>query len=753
MFKKKLFRTLLVYKVQFFAVFFMMLIGVSVFVGLNSAWYGLQSYADEYYEKTNLADAWIYTTDITKDNLSQIEDISGVSDVSRRLYLDGTHGDQTVSVFYIENTADCNFLVTSGAAFDMHTDGMWLFDEYAKQNSISVGDTFDVESNGLTISKKVVGLVKGSEYLYFPKSEDSSTPDYQNTAYTFISSNFFDFTPEIPYNQILVHSSNDKKMLYEELDKVFRDQHYQLLTRDEMVSFASIQNKIDSTKVIANVFALAILLIAVLTMITTMNRINNKERVQIGILKALGFSNRKILMHYMSMGIIISILGSITGFLCGPPVIGDIYLKTTYNYYDYPLLATKIRDWDYLIVLLLNLALVIVLYLTCKKILRVKASDANSNRFKSKNVKDKTVSNKQHKMHSFNTLWTVRDITRNIIRSLMTILGVMGSLALISCGFTMKDTMASLNSWTFDELHHYNSRITLNSNIADTQAIKASVDGESSQTIVIELIRPDEYNTANLIAYDVDKLVEFEDEQGASVSFENDSLYISKKSSDKYGLKVGDTIKWRVYGANKEYTAKIFEIVNSPIEQGIFVTKEYLENLSIDYTPTTIYTSAKEGKIERNDNMKSVVGVDELQQQNDKALESFTLIIDVIIIAAIAMGIVVLYNLGILSYTEMFWELPTLKVLGFSDKALNLLNFTQTMLLSLIGIVFGIPLGRLFATYMFNSIEVFPFKMYTSIASFCLSIGGVLAVILLVSVVHSKKIKEIDMVVSLKANE
>ena len=101
----------------------------------------------------------------------------------------------------------------------------------------------------------------------------------------------------------------------------------------------------------------------------------------------------------------------------------------------------------------------------------------------------------------------------------------------------------------------------------------------------------------------------------------------------------------------------------------------------------------------------------------------------------------------------MFWELPTLKVLGFSDKALNLLNFTQTMLLSLIGIVFGIPLGRLFATYMFNSIEVFPFKMYTSIASFCLSIGGVLAVILLVSVVHSKKIKEIDMVVSLKANE
>lgn len=753
MFKKKLIRTLLVYKVQFFAVFFMMLIGVSVFVGLNSAWYGLQSYADEYYKKTNLADAWIYTADVTKDTLSQIADSSGVSNVSRRLYLDGTHGDQTVSIFYIENAADCNFLVTSGSDFDTQKDGIWLFDKYAKQNSISVGDTFDVESNGLTISKKVVGLVKSSEYLYFPKSEDSSTPDYKNTAYAFISSKFFDFTPEIPYNQILVHSSNDKKTLYRELDEVFGEQHYQLLTRDEMVSFASIQNKIDSTKVIANVFALAILLIAVLTMITTMNRINNKERVQIGILKALGFRNRKILVHYMSMGIIVSVLGSIAGFLCGPPVIGDIYLGTTHDYYDYPLLATKIRDWDYGIVLLLNLALVIVLYFTCKRILRVKASDAISNRFQSKNIKDKRVSDKQHKTQSFNTLWTARDITRNVIRSLMTILGVMGSLALILCGFTMRDTMASLNSWTFDELHHYNSRITLNSNVTDTQTLIESVDGESSQKIIIELIRPDEYNATNLIAYDVDRLVEFEDETGNPVSLENDSLYISKKLSDKYGLKVGDTIRWRIYGESKEYTAKISEIVNSPIEQGIFVTKEYLENLSIDYLPTTIYTSEKEGKIERNDSIKSVVSVEELQHQNDKALESFKLIINVIIIAAVAMGMVVLYNLGILSYTERFRELATLKVLGFSDKALNLLNFTQTMILSLVGIVLGIPLGRLFANYMFDSIEAFPFRVYTSIVSFCLSIGGVLAVILLVCVVLSRKIKEIDMVASLKMND
>ncbi len=754
MFRKKLIRTCMVYKVQFFAVFFMMFIGVSVFVGLDSAWFGMEYFEDKYYEDTKLADAWINTMEVSENKFTQMEDEFGKENVSKRLYVNGVHANQTVDLLYIENKDDCDFRVESGEKFDTKKDGVWLFDEYAKLNNISIGDKFDIKFSGLTVSKKVLGLVKSSEYLYFPKSEDCCTPDYKNVAYAIIPSKFFNFGDKVPYNQILIHSSDDKQELYKKLNDIFDNQPYFLLSRDEKVSASMVKSKIDSTKVIANIFALAILLIAVLTIITTMNRINNKERVQIGILKALGFSNGKILFHYMSMGIVVSALGSIVGFILGPPLVGDIYLGSLIDYFDYPELGTRVRPLDFLIIVLLNLVLVVVLYFTCKRILRVKASDAINNCFETKVGKEKKTSKKRKKTLSFTVLWTIRDITRNKIRSMMTIFGVMGSLSLILCGFTMQDTMASLNEWTFADLHHYNSRISIEgSKISQIESLKKAVKGESSQSTLIELVRGEDFKTTNLIAYDVDKLIEFEDVKSNKVTLKDDKLYISKKLSDKYGIKEGDTLKWRIYGKDKYYEEKVYCIVNSPIEQGIFITQKYLDKFSMDYVPTTIYTNEKAADIKEEGCIKSITSVEDLKKQNNKALESFRMIISVMIIAAISLGLVVLYNLGMLSYNERFRELATLKVLGFSNKALNLLNVTQTLLLSLFGVIFGIPLARLFAEYMFNSIDSFPFKVTTTAISMGLSVGGVLLVILAVCIILSKRIKEVDMVVSLKMND
>lgn len=754
MFRKKLIRTCMVYKVQFFAVFFMMFIGVSVFVGLNSAWFGLEYYQDKYYQDTKLADAWVNTMEGSENEFAKMEDEFGKENISKRLYIEGMHENQTVDLYYIDNRINFDLWAESGEKFDADKDGIWLFDEYAKSNNISPGDTFDINCSGQIISKKVVGLIKSSEYLYFPKSEDSSTPDYKNAAYAVISSNFSDFGDEIPYNQILINTSDDKEELYKKVGDIFKEKPYFLLSREEKVSAATVKSKIESTKVIASIFALAILLIAALTMITTMNRVSNKERVQIGILKALGFSNRKILLHYMSMGIGVSLLGSIVGFLFGPPIIGNIYLGTITSYFDYPELKTKVWSQDFLIIILLNLLLIVVLYFTCDRILRVKASDAIRNCFETKTEKERKISEKRKSSLSFNTLWTIRDITRNKTRSMMTIFGVMGSLSIILCGFTMQDTMASLNKWAFEDLHHYNSRISVEPSQPDQiEALRDAVNGESSQATLIELVKGADFKTTNLIAYDVDELIEFEDSNGRAVDLKDNELYISKKLSDKYGIKKGDILKWRRYGADKYYEEKVSCIINSPIEQGLFVSKKYLKKLSIEYVPTTIYTREKAADIEKADSIKSITSIEDLKKQNDKALESFRLIINVMIIAAVAMGLVILYNLGILSYNERFRELATLKVLGFSDKTLNLLNVTQTLLLSLFGILFGIPLGRLFAEYMFDSIDSFPFKVTTTVVSMELSIGGVLFVILIVCIALSKRMKEIDMIVSLKMND
>jgi putative ABC transport system permease protein len=217
-------------------------------------------------------------------------------------------------------------------------------------------------------------------------------------------------------------------------------------------------------------------------------------------------------------------------------------------------------------------------------------------------------------------------------------------------------------------------------------------------------------------------------------------------------VNVGDTVKWHIMGSDKWIKTKIDKIHSDPISQGFIMSADKLEDLDLNYTPTSIVTAEHVDK--SYDGIKAVNSMSNMTSSWDELTESMWLLIYILIFFASILAIVVLYNLGLLSFTEIEREISTLKVLGFKTGALRKLLLTQNLWFTAIGFILGLPVGYFILAVMWESSgdsfyilpSISPVNfMLTAIITFALSI--------LVNLLFSRKIKKLDMVESLKSGE
>ncbi len=217
-------------------------------------------------------------------------------------------------------------------------------------------------------------------------------------------------------------------------------------------------------------------------------------------------------------------------------------------------------------------------------------------------------------------------------------------------------------------------------------------------------------------------------------------------------VKVGDTISWHVSGNQKWVKSKITQIYTVPFGQGIVMTPETLEDLDYNYTETAVLTS--EDVDENYTGVSSITTREDMMKGWDTMSEAMNLMVYVLIFFAVILAVVVLYNLGLLSFTEIQRELATLKVLGFDSTSLRRLLLTQNLWFSTIGFILAIPAAYLLLEFMMSTTGedyLFPINLYpvNLIISFLITYG----LSILVNLMFSRKIKKVNMVESLKSNE
>ena len=761
---KKLFRTLWQYKAQFISMVIMVALGIGVFLGFNVEWYSLEVNTKEIYDATGFADFRIYSDKgFSPEDLEAVKAIEGVEDATRFLSMNVSvkNDTDTLALTVSENMDVSGVLVMEGEPYSAEDpDGFWLSDSYAAANGIKTGDPLTLTYQMITIKGTVKGLVKASEYLICLPDTTQMMPDYSTYGFVYISPAMLDNA--IPamyksfigslYHQINVKSSLDKLAFVEAADKALGTTRL-ILSKDETVSWAEAQGEVNEGKTMASILPVLFLAIAILTMVTTMHRICASEKTQIGTFKALGFKDRRILVHYSAYALIIGLLGTILGIAIGYG-LGWFIMNpdgAMATYIDMPSWTLHAPRFTWYVLIAINAFLTFIGFLSVRKMLQGTAADA-LRPYSPKRMKHlRFEETKRFKKLGFGTKWNLRDCVRHKARSLMTLFGVIGCMVLLVGGLGMKDTMDAFLDTFYEKAINYTTRVNLdadNMTQEEAKTLAASLDGDWAASRAIQI--GDKGYSLEIYSITHDK-VRFADADMNIIPLTDDGAYICSRIAREYSLKAGDELSFSPYDSNEHYTVPVAGVLDSMTE-GIFMTDAFADRTGITYTADSVFTDAAE--IPDDPHILNKQSKQSIMDSFDVFMDLMNKMIWLLVIAAVILGIVVLYNLGVMSYTERYREMATLKVVGFKDSKIGRLLISQNLWLTVLGILIGVPAGVGVLQYLLTALaSEYELKLVLGLPTWLVSILLTFGVSLIVGLMVARKNRHIDMVAALKTAE
>ena len=734
----------------------MAFLGVFVFTGISSEYTSLEANIDHYYDETNMADGWIYSPYLNDLFLYQVDVLGATTQMERQLVVDSVadfENEPEITLHFVENNTISKFYLLEGKPLDINdSDGVWLDKSFAEANGLNVGDRISFESNGYIIDKEIKGLGYSPEYVYH-SSPDSIIPDYSKIGFAYMSYKAF---PEdtVPYNVLNVKFDGSPDTYSKLLDYRLNGYYSTYVKQSDHPSVYQFSEEITKHKMMANIFPIVFIIVAMLILLTTMTRVIAHQRTQIGTLKANGFKNITLTIHYISYGFWLVLSGSILGLILGPMILPKIFYPTMIKSYKLPFWDTSGNmTFIYLIVVMAIFSLG-VSYHAISSISNEKPSDAIKPKVPKASTSGVIERLNIWKKLSFNFRWNYRDAKRNKLRSIMTIIGVMGCSALLIGAFGLYDGLNDVKEWEYGQINHYESKLIIDNGASTSQvdAAASAVNGDKVMDASIELESNETKKLGTLQVLNDTDLITPTDNDKNRIEIGNDEVSISQKMADTLNVGIGDSVKWHIMGSDKWVKTKIDKIHACPISQGLIMSPDKLNELGLNYTPTNIITSEHVNKT--YDGIKTTTTLDHIEKDWNEISQTLWLYIYILSFFACVLAVIVLYNLGLMSFTEIEREIATLKVLGFKSRFLRKLLLTQNLIFTGIGFVLGVPLGIYILFLIWNSSGTsFYVILSLTITNILLSAVITFSLSILVNLMFSNKIKKLDMVESLKASE
>ena len=513
----------------------------------------------------------------------------------------------------------------------------------------------------------------------------------------------------------------------------------------------------DSTRIdsLSNIFPVVLFAIALLVSLTTMTRFVEEERGNLGLLKALGYSNREIRKKFMVYGLVSSGLGALVG-----TIIGHTFLPlAVFNAYTASSTFSNLRLTFSPLWTIIAFAIAIACsLLPAYWVVRKELKEVPASLFLAKVPKagSRILLEKIDfiwKRMSFTYKVTARNLFRYKKRMLMTIFGVAGCTALLVMGFGIRDSISGLASKQFGQILHYDM-IAIEKNKVSDKEKEASGKLEKQEVSLIATNQSD----------DLSKYVSLESRKNNQKIVLNDSgAVISEKFAELLGLKVGDSLTLKD-DENKPVRIKVSAITEMYMGHYIFMNQSvYQKVFKKDFMTNGQLIKLKNASVNNIQKMSAQLmqedGIQAISQNSDlkKVIESFMYGINsvmiVLITCAILLAIVVIYNLTNINVSERIRELATIKVLGFYDREVTLYIYRETILLSFLGILVGFGLGDYFHQVIMNQLSAdqimfAPGLLWTNLL---LSAAITFATTLLLALVVHFKLKAVDMLGALKS--
>lgn len=568
-----------------------------------------------------------------------------------------------------------------------------------------------------------------------------------------------------------------------EIKKIENPKWYVQTREDALTEYQGYGDNADRMRSIGKVFPVLFFLVAALISLTTMTRMVEEQRVQIGTMKALGYGKAAIAGKYIGYALIATLGGSIFGVLIGEKILPFIIIYAYMILYKHlpAILVPYHMSYAFQASVIAVACTLIATIASCYKELAAEPAELM-----------RPAAPKQGKrilLERIGIIWkhlnftwksTVRNLIRYKKRFFMTIFGIGGCMALMVVGFGLKDCIYEIVSLQYEKVQFYDAATYMSDDISEEnrQQLHDYLDqnADIKETIEARMQKTDVKSASGkktlylMVPSDNEKIEDFlsfhsRTNKDEVYSLKKDEVILTEKMASLLNVKVGDelTIEDEDRG---DQTVTVGAICENYMSHYLYLSPEKYEELyGVPAEYNTIIYSAKDGKddqIEKigtkllsMDGVLNVSYTSSIEGRLDDMLRSLNLVIVVLIVSAGMLAFVVLYNLNNINITERQRELATLKVLGFYDGEVASYVYRENILLTIIGSVVGMVLGNLLHRYIILTVEVEEAMFGRQIhwQSYLYSFLFTVAFSLFVNWVMFYKLKKIDMVESLKSVE
>ena len=842
---------------QFISILVLSFLATFIYAGFESNVVGSGKAVREFHEKTNIADAWLYSEGFTKENLTAVKNLDCVEQAQLRTEVRGTtvgYGGAQADIYLMYESVILKPYLYEGAEggknrlkesdsveFDSaDKDGVWLNWSFANEWDISVGDKIKLEYNGVRFERTVKGLIMEPEYEY-TKAEKDSDINFKTLAYVYMgydafpireyakhqvesgkldigelkdSEVFSDRIDEIekklaeygmtlddvdnemimdkldsmsddelirmiPYTTMLVRFTKDAKdaaatkikgenskisipMYYEsEISDAVNENYAVMIDENSVIGIKRIADELKQHDSFSYAFAFIFLIVAILVISTTMSRLVERQRTQIGIMNAIGMKRSRIAFHYMSYSFFVSLIGAVAGLIAGPRFVGELIVDMLMDWYMIPNVSARTNYMFYIVAGVVVVACVSASYISCRKLLKVPPAAALRPAAPKKAKRILAERLPFWDKLKFGTQYNLRDVSRAPLRAIMGVVGTAVGTVLVIYAFGCYILVDDVVEWNFDKIQKYGYQMVLSEDkeVDFCDELNDEVDGEMIMTDQIELATKAhatslERYKQTITVIEGKGMQNITDEKAQITSMVSGKVAITSRLAKQMGVGIGDKVYWHIYSKNTWYESEIGLINRTPETAGITFLRKDFEKTGCEYKPTAILTNKNIMKYKDREGVAGVYDMAEIKQAFINGYEVIKYLFYMMMAFSVITVVVVLYNSGNLSFHERLKEFATLKVMGLSTAKIRRILNQENIWFAVVGIIVGSPFGKPSLLAMMNS-NGDEFDYYVNIPAYLYVLSGVfiLLIAIVVSLMFSKKIKRLDMVETLKVLE
>jgi len=788
---------------QFLSIVIIVFLATTLLSGFIVNSYTLENGVNNYFKDSNLADAWIYVDNISNEdeqffnNLSNskvcnqcgeiLETSSCENCLNAKIHSNDLVYNKRLELSVVANLAGSNtqnnakvFVydkIKISAPYVFHDyNGCWIDESVAKNNNLKIGQDkilfnyeYVYDFNGvsqnivLPFEFLITGTMALSEcadtYSNWPILIDKTL--FLNELNRLLNIEFSGamagITPinltELTYNQILIKTQNLDKNIEKIVNYYENNTNSNIITilkQDSIESVVLLKNEIEQSKKMIYIFPTLFFVVSVLVMVCSINQLILQERTKIGTLKSVGADNKLLLRHYSQYGAWLCAIGAAAGLIVGPLLIPEImFIKYNIVYSlprDYIKLSYPMLPLFLIFVLIIFMGWITSLFV-CRKIINKKPAWC---------LKPEIKSEFKAKIKHYNIPTSIKMAFRNIAmkpaRVVMAVIGIAGCVALMISGFGIGDTLKNSIDNDLSRLFDYDVSSTFkNDDFIEKLNNFEEVDYvESYEKFYADLSHNEKVKKSNVY-------VICENSQVMSIKLTKGEAVISESVAEKLNLNSGDYVMILFNGHKVEVQIK--SLIKTSLLNGLYVCGDY--DFGDNYKTKGAWIKVNSNAYELADKLNLINGtndaktIEQMWKQAENKISSISVMTTTLKLFAFALAVVVLLNFVFLILKERNRQIATLKVLGQNLWSIVLAICFELIIISSIGLIVGMILGYplLVLILTVNKVEIINFLYYISPLSFVLSALIIVFTLFLVALFLILKVKNINMIESLKIND